>query len=419
MGDTLRRVAKYCLLLILAVAAPPAAIPMGGPVPGHLDRIVGGSPTAPSPARSLLSPESLLVKSLLEVQHARLDKALSDIDAVLRSKPNFKLAHLIKGDLLLARTQPINTLGNDPGAPAQRLADLRAEARVRLQRYLEKPPLNLIPRYLLQFQPNQKYAVVVDTSRSRLYLFRNQDGVPRYVADYYVTSGRNGADKVKEGDQRTPVGVYFVTSSLPKARLTDFYGPEAFPISYPNEWDKRMGRNGHGIWLHGTPSDTYSRPPRASSGCVVLANPDLNALGKELQVGLTPVIISDGIDWIDRAQWQAQREVLERQLDAWRRDWESLDINRYLSHYGKDFRAGSQDLAEWAARKRAVNQHKSWIKVNLSEVSIFGYPGKDDMAVVTFDQSYRSNNLDNRMRKRQYWKLENHHWKIVYEGAVG
>lgn len=419
MGDTLRRVANYCLLLILTVAAP-AAIPMGGPVPPHLDGIPGISPAPSAFPHALLSPESLLVSSLLDIRNARLHEALRTINTLLKISPHFKLAHLIKGDLLLAQTKAISTLGNVPNAPVQRLDGLRDEARVRLQRYLEKPPVNLIPRYLLQLEPEQKYAVVIDTSKSRLYLFRNQDGVPRYVTDYYITSGKNGADKTKEGDKRTPVGVYFVTSSLSKRQLSDFYGPEAFPINYPNVWDKRLGRSGHGIWLHGTPSDTYSRPPRASSGCVALANPDLDALGKVLQIGLTPVVISDGIDWISERKWRLQRQTLERQLEDWRRDWVSRDNARYLSHYGPDFlSAGKLDFAQWAKKKQRINQHKSWIKVNLSRISIFGYPGKANMAVVTFDQNYQSNNLDNRMRKRQYWKLENHHWKIVYEGPVG
>lgn len=46
-----------------------------------------------------------------------------------------------------------------------------------------------------------------------------------------------------------------------------------------------MGRNGYGIWLHGTPSDTFSRPPRTSDGCVVLANTDLDEIARRLQVG--------------------------------------------------------------------------------------------------------------------------------------
>ena len=79
-----------------------------------------------------------------------------------------------------------------------------------------------------------------------------------------------------------------------KEKLPDFYGPGAFPISYPNEWDKLHRRNGYGIWLHGTPSETYSRPPRATDGCVVLTNDDLRRLARYVDVGRTPVVISAG-----------------------------------------------------------------------------------------------------------------------------
>ena len=153
--------------------------------------------------------------------------------------------------------------------------------------------------------------MVVDTSKSTLYLYENVNGEPRYVSDFYISVGKKGADKVSEGDQKTPLGVYFVNGHLTKDKLTDFYGPNAYPLSYPNEWDKREGHDGHGIWLHGTPSDTFSRPPRASNGCVVLANNDLNLLGSRLQIGITPVIISDKIDWIDDADRKEHAELLK------------------------------------------------------------------------------------------------------------
>jgi hypothetical protein len=38
--------------------------------------------------------------------------------------------------------------------------------------------------------------------------------------------------------------------------------------------------------------------------------------------------------------------------------------------------------------------------------------------VVNFEQNYRSNNLSNVMRKRQYWIRESGQWKILYEGAA-
>jgi uncharacterized protein YchJ len=65
-----------------------------------------------------------------------------------------------------------------------------------------------------------------------------------------------------------------------------------------------------------------------------------------------------------------------------------------------------------------VNNLKSWIKVNLSNVSIFTYPAQPDMAVVNFEQDYASSNLNNRMKKRQYWIKQDGRWQIIYEGAA-
>ena len=73
---------------------------------------------------------------------------------------------------------------------------------------------------------------------------------------------------------------------------------------------------------------------------------------------------------------------------------------------GGIFSAATSDLAEWAKHKRQVNAAKSWIKVGISNVGMFLYPGREDLAVVDFDQEYASNNLSNKMKKRQYWMRE-------------
>jgi murein L,D-transpeptidase YafK len=369
-----------------------------------------------APAASV-EPDAILVKTLLAIKGNRLDLALVEIDRVIQAFPNFRLAHLIKGDLLLARAQPIRTMGAAGAAP-ERVADLREEARARIARYQHERPVDRVPRYLVQLQPDQKYAFVVDTAKSTLYVFEHQGGAARYVADYYISSGKNGIDKLREGDKKTPLGVYHVTSSMPREKLGDFYGTGAFPINYPNEWDRREGRKGSGIWLHGTPSDTYSRPPQASDGCVVLTNRDLDAIRQRVQIGLTPVIISSGIDWVQPQAMAAVRQELNGQLENWRRDWESLDTERYLRHYARSFTSDTQDYAAFAQQKRQVNAGKQWVKVKLDRVSMFLYPGKERLAVVTFDQDYSSSNLSNRMRKRQYWIKESAGWRIVHEGTA-
>ena len=380
-----------------------------------------GAPSTLSPAKIAridTTADALLATVFEEIVGGQLDAALQNIEGLIRITPNFRLAHLIKGDLLLARARPIETIGAAPNGPNANIEGLRAEALVRIRAYRERPPEDRVPRYLLQLRGDQRYALVVDTRRSRLYLYENDGGTPRFVADYYVSSGKNGPQKVREGDEKTPIGVYHITASLPRQKLADFYGSGAFPINYPNEWDRIQGRNGHGIWLHGTPSNTYSRPPRSSNGCVVLANSDLEQIARKLQVGVTPVIISEEVQWLSLDDWTSERNSLEGALERWRADWESLDTDRYLAHYSADFSAQNADLDGWSRHKRMVNSGKTWIKVKVSNLSMFEDPGKAGLVSVTFDQEYRSSNLSNIVKKRQYWLREESGWRIIYEGAA-
>ena len=360
-------------------------------------------------------PEADLQRVFEAIEANRLDDALARTEALIEVYPKFRLAHLIQGDLLLARAQPLSRFGNAPVQHAE-IDGLRDEAIARLRAYRDKPPTNYVPRYLLQLGPEQKYAVVVDTKRARLYLYRNDNGTPRFVADFYASHGKAGAEKVREGDNKTPVGVYHVVSQIDSSKLPDLYGDGAFPINYPNEWDKRAGRTGYGIWLHGVPSDTYSRPPSTSQGCVVLANQDFNTLSSYMQVGLTPVIISNDVEWLNMDDWQAERSALNDAIKHWRSDWESLDVDRYLTHYAQKFQSGRLDLAGWKQRKQRVADGKRWIKVSIERISMFRSPGRDDVVEVTFEQRYASNNHTDVSRKRQYWVKENGRWRIAYEG---
>lgn len=390
-----------------------------------LSAIPGGFISPGMHSKTLAAPETMLAQTLLAITSSRFDLALTEIDKVLESYPNFRLAHLIRGDLLMARARPISSIGTASDAPADRIADLRDEAMARLVRHQQERPAGKVPSYLLQLEPGQKFAFVVDASKYTLYVFENDNGKPRYLADYYTTIGRNGTEKAREGDKKTPLGVYHVTGNLQKDYLVKTYGNQsslhgdgAFPLNYPNDWDRRLGRNGHGIWLHGVPFDTYSRPPRASDGCVALTNEDLLTISKHVQVGVTPVIISPKVEWVDADAGQQTREALLQSLERWRADWETRDTDKYLRHYSGKFSAGKHDLAAWAQQKRSVNAGKSWIKVNIDHVSMFLYPGNNDLAVVTFEQDYASSNVSNKMRKRQYWQREGDAWRIVHEGAA-
>ena len=95
----------------------------------------------------------------------------------------------------------------------------------------------------------------------------------------------------------------------------------------------------------------------------------------------------------------------------------ALDVVAALEQGAQRFSSGDQDLAQWSEHKRKVNAGKSWIKVGLSRVSMMQYP-RENFVVVNFVQDYRSSNLSNVMRKRQYWIKDDGRWRILYEGGA-
>lgn len=362
--------------------------------------------------------ENLLAKSLLEITQGKNQQALNTVDELIKTVPNFKLAYLLRGDLLMAQAQHLQSFGSADANQSEAVRDLQDEARVRIEHYLSKQNANQLPNLLLAPNEQQGHVIVVDTDKSRLYLYKNNGNSLSYVKDYYVTIGKNGVDKKTEGDKRTPIGVYFAKQKLTQT-LADMYGDGAYPLNYPNEWDQRHNRSGSGIWLHGTPSDTYSRPPRSSDGCVVLSNQDLKSLAPILQTGKTPIIIANNLSWSANSNGDAEKQSLQAAMDAWLSDWRSQDTAQYLSHYSTAFNNNGINYQQWSAHKYRVQASKPEVSIALSNISMFAYPDSDKkLVVVDFTQDFKSAHLSNKMQKRQYWILEDGNWKIISEGAA-
>lgn len=360
--------------------------------------------------------EMLLVSGIEALEQNRLDDAVNLLELLVERRPDFQLAQLVYADLLSARIRPLSRFGSFDEASAERLMAFMDEARRRLSHYRSSPGTHLVPDNLILPARGQEHLIVVDVPESRLYVFANDGGSLRRVADQYVSSGKKGAFKLREGDQKTPVGVYFVTGRIASGTLPDFYGSGALPINYPNEWDMRLRRTGYGIWIHGVPSDVYSRTPQASDGCIAVANSDFESLLDMLPEAEVPVIITGGIRWVEREVIEARQREVKGMLASWRRDWESLDFERYARHYSRDFHSEGLDRSAWLTKKRRINGEKSFIQVDLSNVSAFSYPGEKDLLVVTFDQRYRSSNFSDQSKKRQYWRRDGDgQWQILFE----
>ena len=361
--------------------------------------------------------EQQLLGAVEKMQGGDAEGARRDLADLTRRQPNFRLANLLYGELLASLSGARgSTLIDNQEDPL--LRDLTEEARLRMAGEKALPPPGFVPNSILQLDREHPYFIVVDLPKARLYLMQNgKDGDVRLIHDHYAGMGRKGYGKQTTGDLRTPVGIYHVTGWLPKDKLPEIYGVGAFPLNYPNLWDQFKRRSGHGIWLHGVPSDTYVRAPRSSEGCVTMANEDLLTLKPYINAGETPVILSDAVEWVPPTQVKDDRDEFLARIEDWRHKWAKRDTAGYLSFYGPDFTTDGMNLAQFVAHKQRVNAVKKFIDVKLRNINLFRYPGAGEpMMLAEFTMDYRSDNFSSTTQKQQFWRKDRTGaWKIFRE----
>jgi murein L,D-transpeptidase YafK len=379
--------------------------------------------TAAAPRRLVRDgeTEARLIEIYKLIGQAKGRQALERAEALVKDHPNFQLAQLVYGDLLASQARPVRTVGDVPDAAArtgaQMLAELREESQLRIRALREKPPAGAIPAQFLQLSPRNKHAIAIDASRARLYLFENTPTGLKLLADYYISVGKSGIEKTVEGDLRTPLGIYFVTSNLDPKSLKDFYGAGALPINYPNPYDLRRGKTGSGIWLHGTPPAQFARAPKATDGCVVLANPDLQRIISTVEIRTTPVVIAQTLQWVPPTSVQPDSRRFADTLQAWRSAKASGDFARVLSFYSPDFSGYGKTLTEWMPALRAEMGKAKGRDLQLKELSYLRWTDNADTMVVTFDEVIAGERTG--LVKRQYWMRSGAVWKIFFEGVIG
>ena len=366
--------------------------------------------------------ESLLIESLELISNGDLDQASKVIGKLIVLAPNFKLAHLIRGDILTAYSMSIDNFGGSAiEINSNKVEELKKEAQRRIKGYLISNKNNELPKFNILPSKTDKYLIYVDMDSSRLFIFENNNGKYLYLSDYYVTIGKNGYEKKFEGDKKTPFGTYFIQKKIQR-KLEDFYGDAAYPLNYPNKYDKFKNFTGSGIWIHGTPKSTYSRAPEASDGCIVLSNIDLVEIENILNTTGTPIILSNLS--IAKLSLRSEEHIKKDQkrmlnlINKWKVSWISANYNEFIKFYDNNAMYNNLDFKKWTRAKKNVFKKSKDIKISLNNISIYEYPSKDEqLRIVFFDQNYESNLIKNTARKKQIWKVENGEWKIIYEGT--
>lgn len=377
-----------------------------------------------APVQSGLQAEARLLQIYQLIGQSKTREALKLSDKLVLDHPNFALAQLVHGDLLVAQTQPLRSLGDVPEATVRAapgvLTDLREESLLRIRALREKPALGLQPANFVRLSARNKHAIAVDASRARVYLFENTPQGLRLVADYYASVGKMGVEKNLEGDLKTPSGIYYVTNTLDPNSLKDLYGAGALPINYPNPYDLRRGKTGSGIWLHGVPQAQFARAPKATDGCVAVSNPDLQDILKRVEIRTTPVVILPKLEWVNPAQSNADVAAFDRNFAAWRSAKAAGDLQAVTAHYSPDFDSYGKKLADW----RGILQAEIAKKRNneLKDVAVLHWVENATSATMVVTFSEVPAGAVSGPTKRQYWlrsAATQNQWKIFFEGVIG
>ena len=360
--------------------------------------------------------ETELLQVIDFMRNGKNEEALAIAEKLSKNYPNFKLGKIIYADLLSSYLQKKPKLGSK--SIDKELNDLKNEAKARINFNSVYKNKDLLPESIIQLADNVPYAFLIELSKSRLYLVKNNNSVPEIIADFYVSIGKAGFNKKASGDNKTPVGVYKITSHLIDEDLPELYGDGAYPINYPNIWDKRGKKTGYGIWIHGVSRDVYSRPPLTSEGCIVTSNHTLRKLKPYTVIGKTPVVLVENIKWIKRNTWHQNKNSANKILEDWEKTWESLDPHDFISQHSINFRSKKHDFEERVTHILRIIKNKTYIKVKIENLNLFYYPQNKNLIFSDFRQHYESNNYKTSSNKKLFWKKEKDgKWRILHEGV--
>ncbi len=268
--------------------------------------------------------------------------------------------------------------------------------------------------YKFGYYTDEKDILIACKECNRLRHFKVKKDYQLALKDLNATFGKYSGDKEKEGDRRTPIGVYTFTKKLDGSKgLDPFYGPVAFVTDYPNLLDQKMHKNGSGIWLHGFPLQG-DRDPK-TKGCIALENDCLEDIAGEMDFTRTILLINESHENL------AKKDELVAVLTAlfkWRKYWVENDYDKYISYYGEDFRRiDGLGLKKFKELKKEIFSNNKYIDLYFDNLEVTPYPNSYGKRIykVKFFEKYKSNQHHFDGYKELYTQLVDNQIKIILE----
>ncbi len=262
------------------------------------------------------------------------------------------------------------------------------------------------------FMESYLNVLTCNKNNSTLNLYRlNAQNKYKLQKEYGAFTGKLKGDKIKEGDLKTPIGVYHLIKKLEK--VDSFYGPMAFVTSYPNTYDKYRGKGGHGIWIHGLP--TEQERDEFTKGCIAINNSNIECLAKNIDISKTILIINS-----KKVKQEISKEKLTTILShlyIWRYAWKYNDFKSYISFYDTDFiRVDGLNYKKFKNYKKRVFNKTEKRTIIFTNINIIPYPNTDNIYQITFNEHYKSDTFEFNGNKILIIKLtEDNYIKILTE----
>jgi murein L,D-transpeptidase YafK len=271
-----------------------------------------------------------------------------------------------------------------------------------------------LPASLLQISETDafsKYVLLVDKNQRKLTVFERNGEQIRKVDEYPADIGKSDGNKSKNGDFKTPEGIYFLKQRLSQPSIPfNLYGALAFTTNYPNTFDQRENKTGSGIWLHAIPDSVPLT--RGSRGCVVVRNEVIKKLDDLIKLGETPLLIFNSVNYLSPAEHEKKRKSLNSFIENWRQSWEKSDIEQYMSFYDTDFKAPGHNYTSWRNHKAYLKKVYGQVKVHLSQPYIVQH---NDQLLIKTLQRYESDRHVDHGVKTIYALKAGDSYKIIRE----
>jgi len=262
------------------------------------------------------------------------------------------------------------------------------------------------------FESNKDILVCIK-SKKYLYLIEKEKNAFKIKDSIRVLTGLDG-DKQKEGDLKTPIGVYRLKDII--KNVESFYGPFAFETSYPNLFDRIHNKDGHGIWIHGVPIEG-KRDNNNTKGCIVMNNHMLEKLKSEINYQNTYLLISE-----NKPLTANKNEIASilAFLYKWRKAWRENNFETYKTFYDASFkRADGKNLEKFLEYKKRVFANKKYqkVKIYFTNIDIIPYQNIKDQKIFRIDmyEKYISKGYTYDGPKELYVKFTDSGLKIIAE----